>query len=55
MCCFSGQTYLHSSGALGEDDRFLVVLLTREPRGPGWDESREELDEIATAAVQALR
>ena len=29
MCCFSAQTYLHSSGAVGADDRFLVVLLTR--------------------------
>lgn len=54
MCCFSGQTYLHSSGAVGADDRYLVVLLTREPKGPGWDAARAGLDRIASAAVQAL-
>lgn len=38
MCCFSGIYYMHSSGAVGEDQRFLVTLLTRIPRAPGgWD------------------
>ncbi len=55
MCCYSGQYYLHSSGAVGPDDRFLVVLLTTEPRGPGWEAARQGLDDIATAAVKALR
>lgn len=54
MCCFSGMRYLHSSGAVGADARYLVVLLTREPRGPGWDASRQGLDRVAAAAVQAL-
>jgi hypothetical protein len=54
MCCFSGQTYLHSSGAVGPDDRYLVVLLTREPRRLGWDTARQGLDDIAGAAVRAL-
>ena len=54
MCCFSGKTYLHSSGAVGAGDRYLVILLTREPRGPGWAAARAGLDQIATAAVRAL-
>jgi hypothetical protein len=54
MCCFSGKTYLHTSGAIGADDRYLVVLLTREPKGPGWDSARQGLDGIANAAVRAL-
>lgn len=54
MCCFSGKTYLHSAGAVGAGDRYLVVLLTREPRGPGWNAARQTLDQVASAAVRAL-
>jgi hypothetical protein len=54
MCCFSGQYYLHSSGTVGADNRYLMVLLTREPRGPGWDAARKGLNEIASMAVRAL-
>jgi hypothetical protein len=54
MCCFSGKYYMHSTGAVGADQRFLVALLTRVPRGPGWGAARQELTRIATAAVQAL-
>ena len=41
-------------GSVGPDDRFLVVLLTRQPRAVGWDGARRELNGIATAAVQPL-
>ncbi len=54
LCCFSGKYYLHSAGVLGADQRFLVALLTRVPRGPGWEAARQELTGIATATVQAL-
>lgn len=54
LCCFSRKYYLHSGGAVGPDRRFLVVLLTRIPRGPGWEAARAEVTEIATATVQAL-
>ena len=54
MCCFSGQYYLHSAGAVGGDRRFLVALLTRDPKVAGWDAARTQLDGIATAAVAAL-
>jgi hypothetical protein len=55
MCCFSGRYYLHSAGAVGTDRRFLVTLLTRDPRGNGWDAARAQLDGIAAAAVAPLR
>jgi hypothetical protein len=55
MCCFSGRYYLHSAGAVGTDRRFLVTLLTRDPRTNGWDGARAQLDGIANAAVATLR
>ncbi|MBW0116897.1 class A beta-lactamase-related serine hydrolase [Pseudonocardia abyssalis] len=54
MCCFSGQYYLHSAGVVGADQRFVVVVLTRVPTGPGWDAARAEVTDVAAAAVQAL-
>jgi hypothetical protein len=54
MCCFSGQYYLHSAGAVGADQRFVVTLLTRQPRGPGWEAARTQATAVATAAVRAL-
>jgi hypothetical protein len=54
MCCFSGRYYLHSAGAVGADRRFLVALLTRDPRQGGWDAARAQLDAVASAAVAKL-
>jgi hypothetical protein len=54
MCCFSGQYYLHSAGAVGADKRFVVALLTREPRARGWAAARTELTGIARQTVAAL-
>ncbi|MEN3267844.1 hypothetical protein [Pseudonocardia sp.] len=54
MCCFSGKYYMHSTGTVGPDHRFMVALLTRVPRAPGWEAARQELTRIATAAVQAV-
>ena len=53
MCCFSGKYYIHSAGAVGGDRRFVMALLTRVPRAPGWEAARQEMTRIATAAVQA--
>lgn len=55
MCCFSGRYYLHSAGVLGPENRFVVVLLTRQPRTKGWPAARSEQTGIATKAVAALR
>jgi len=55
MCCYSGRYYLHSAGAVGTERRFVLVLLTREPRtGAGWAAARTEVTGIATQAVAAL-
>lgn len=54
MCCIAGERYLHSTGAVGADQRFLVALLTRVPRGAGWHTAHQELTGIATETVRAL-
>jgi hypothetical protein len=54
MCCFSGQYYLHTAGAVGPEERFVVVLLTRQARTKGWPTARAEQTGIATKAVAAL-
>jgi hypothetical protein len=54
MCCFSGQYYLHSAGVLEPEERFVVVLLTRQPRSKGWPGARSEQTGIATKAVVGL-
>lgn len=55
MCCFGPDVYLHSAGLVGSDNRFIVALLSRMPREPGWDVARKELSAIADAAVHALQ
>jgi hypothetical protein len=54
MCCFSGQYYLHTAGVVDPEERFVVVLLTRQPRTEGWPSARAEQTVIATKAVAAL-
>jgi hypothetical protein len=54
MCCFSGRYYLHSAGAVGDDKRFIVALLSRVARGQGWAGARGELTGIAQETVAAL-
>jgi hypothetical protein len=54
MCCFSGQYYLHSAGAVGADRRFVMTFLTRQPRSKGVPAIRAELTGIVTEAVGAL-
>ncbi len=54
MCCFSGQYYLHSAGAVNAEQRFIVVLLSRVPRAPGWSAARAELTAVADAALAVL-
>jgi hypothetical protein len=54
MCCFSGQYYLHSAGTVGADKRFVVALMTREPRARGWAGAREDVTGIAGSAVGPL-
>jgi hypothetical protein len=55
MCCFSRQYYLHSAGAVGPEKRFVVVVLSRQPRTRGWPGARTELTGTATQALTALQ
>ncbi|WP_214367438.1 hypothetical protein [Pseudonocardia sp. H11422] len=54
MCCFSRQYYLHSVGVVGPSARYIVVLLSRQPRDAGWTGARAELSGIATEVVRVL-
>jgi hypothetical protein len=54
LCCLGDVYYLHSAGAVGADRRFVVALLTREPRSGSWVPARAKLDDIAQRAVAAL-
>lgn len=54
LCCVEGERYLHSAGTLGADHRYVVTFMAKVPRAQGWDTTREEMDEVVTAAVGAL-
>jgi hypothetical protein len=54
MCCFGQRYYLHSVGVVGDGDRFLVALLSLQPRAAGWQAARTRLDEVAVAMGSAL-
>ena len=51
MCCHNRRFTLHSAGLLGAEGRYVVALLSTQPRGLGWEGARENL----TAAAGALR
>lgn len=51
MCCVEDRINLHSTGALGEQRRFVVALLSNQPVGPGYDGARETV----TGAADAVR
>ncbi|GAA4704312.1 hypothetical protein GCM10023215_50000 [Pseudonocardia yuanmonensis] len=54
MCCFSGRYYLHSAGLLGPGERFVVAVLSIQPRAGGWAQARDELDAVASAVGGVL-
>ncbi len=51
MCCHNRRFTLHSAGLLGAERRYVVALLSTQPRGLGWEDARDNL----TAAAGALR
>lgn len=51
MCCHNRRFALHSAGVLGAEGRYVVALLSTQPRGLGWEGARDNL----TAAAGALR
>jgi hypothetical protein len=50
MCCVSGDIFRHSSGFTGPDNRFVVVVLTREPSGWG----AAHIEQSISGAVRAM-
>lgn len=54
MCCPTGHRYLHSAGAVGPEQRFVVALLTLTPRRSSGESARAEVTAIAAATVRAL-
>jgi hypothetical protein len=54
MCCFGQRYYLHSTGVVGPDSRFVVTLLSTQPRAAGWADARAGLDAVARAVATAL-
>ncbi|MFC5136934.1 serine hydrolase [Actinomycetospora rhizophila] len=52
LCCFGSSIDLHSAGFPDADGRYVVVLLSNQPRG--YDAARTLLDDAASAARDAL-
>ena len=52
LCCLQSSVDLHSTGLPDADGRYVVVLLSNQPRG--YDAARELLDDAAGAARDAL-
>lgn len=54
MCCQGGRITLHSAGTVGQAQRFVVVLLSTQPREAGYDSAAAILTAAAGAARAAL-
>jgi hypothetical protein len=52
LCCIGSSVDLHSAGFPDENSRYVVVLLSNQPRG--YDAARSVLDDAASAARDAL-
>ncbi|MEJ2888915.1 serine hydrolase [Actinomycetospora aeridis] len=52
LCCIGSSVDLHSAGFPDEGSRYVVVLLSNQPRG--YDAARSVLDDAASAARDAL-
>lgn len=54
MCCIDRVYDVHSVGAVGTDQRYVVALLTRVPLSGGYPAATAEVTAVATAALQPL-
>jgi hypothetical protein len=62
MCCHGQQFTLHSAGVVHGVDawstvsgpRYVLVLLSRQPRGGGWSVAMDRLTQAAGAAAAVL-
>ena len=53
MCCPDGNSYLHSTGIIGTDNRYSLVILTVEPNGSAAAFRTDVLDAIARLVFQS--
>jgi len=53
MCCPDGNSYLHSTGLVGSDNRYSVAILTLEPNGSLGLYRTDVLDGIAMLIFQS--
>ncbi len=54
MCCDDQTSYLHSAGLVGDEGRFVVVLLSRQQFGQDWQPERDRLTAVASAVYGVL-
>ena len=54
MCCQAGQITLHSTGIPEPGRRFVVALLSSQPRGVGYDGARATVTDVADAVRTPL-
>ena len=54
MCCVAGQITLHSAGVTGPGRRFVVALLSSQPRGVGYGGARATVTAVADAVRAPL-
>jgi hypothetical protein len=53
MCCWGPTSYLHSAGVVG-DERFVVVLLSRQELEEDWQAGRDRLTAVANTVDEVL-
>jgi len=53
MCCPDGNSYLHSTGLVGTDNRYSVAILTLVPNGPSEAYRIDVLDGVAALIFQS--
>ncbi|KAA2252160.1 serine hydrolase [Solihabitans fulvus] len=49
--CCSPDRVLHSTGLLGKDERYILVVLTSRPQSLGWADSRAQVTRIVESLV----
>jgi hypothetical protein len=54
MCCVQGQVTLHSTGIPDPDRRFVVAVLSSQPRGVGYGDARTTVNAVADAVRAPL-
>lgn len=54
MCCENQTSYLHSAGLVGDDGRFVVVLLSRQQFEQDWQPEKDRLTAVAGAVHEVL-